>query len=322
MFSPELLGETVIVGLLLVLGICMPFLLHPSPKRVTQIFTRLDSLSSTGVAAVLLLVLVYSIGLVGSLMANDLSGEAVMYICGEQTFGNRVVNRLGEQTDVCGNLFEPDDKLKQWITLYNDRLRQLKSECDTAKKFESCNMYNGWLSEGQARGDFVKIAETALKERDEPTRTRLDREKAYVRISQGAALAFLLLIISTTLTLILRYIKPYLWPAGPVENAEHAVETEVVQTETTKTATLKIVKTKSLKTEALKPDELEAKDVKTDEPQARKRMSWVREPATALIILLYVIGVVGVTFCFKEYLDTETKYEELVVHLYGGLVPK
>jgi hypothetical protein len=309
MFSPELLGETVIIGLLISLAVCLPFMLYPNPGRITHIFSRLDSLSSTGVAAVLLLVLVYSVGLVGSLIASDLSEETVSEMCKEGTTLNRLTDRAGLQGEICHNFKEPDDQLKLWIPLDNERLQQLQASCKltdvTPEQALQCKMYNDWLSEGKSRGDFVKIAEMALKERDETVRVRLDREKAYVRISQGAALAFLLLILSTTVALLHRRFKDRYWPAAP--RAEHA---------------LKTVKSETVSTEVSEPGATGPEAAGQDDRRAPETLVWRKRLTVSLIVLIYAVGAAGVIFCFGEYLDTEAKYEELVVHLYGGLKPR
>jgi hypothetical protein len=310
MFSPELLGETVIIGLLISLAVCLPFMLYPNPGRITHIFSRLDSLSSTGVAAVLLLVLVYSVGLVGSLLASDLSEETVAEMCNEDGDLNQFTRQAGLHDEVCGGFNEPDDQLKLWIPLDNERLQQLQATCKLtnvpAEQTLQCKMYNDWLGEGKSRGDFVKIAEMALKERDESVKVRLDREKAYVRISQGSALAFLLLILSTTAALFYRHFKDRYWPAAP--RAEHALKTETLKSET-------------VSTEVSEPGVTEPEAAGQDDRRALT-LVWRRRLTVSLIALIYAVGVVGVIFCFGEYLDTETKYEELVVHLYGGLRPR
>jgi hypothetical protein len=309
MFSPELLGETVIVGLLLALAVCLPFLLYPNPGRITHFFTKLDSLSSTGVAAVLLLVLVYSVGLVGSLVASDLSEEAVSETCKLGTRLNGLADRFRLNGELCHNFWEPDNQLKRWITLDNERLQQLHADCKLtnipAEETLQCKMYNDWLSEGKSRGDFVKIAEMALKERDETVRVRLDREKAYVRISQGAALAFLLLILSTTVALLHRRFKDRYWPAAP--RAEHA---------------LKTAKSETVSTEVSEPGATGPEAAGQDDRRAPETLVWRKRLTVSLIVFIYAVGAAGVIFCFGEYLDTEAKYEELVVHLYGGLRPR
>jgi hypothetical protein len=338
MFSPELLGEVVIVGLMLIIAACLPFLLFWSPTSIKGLFVKTDKLNSTGVAAVLMLILTYSVGLAGSLVANDIAIDKVREICPpysenppEEKSGltGWLESAFGLSQKQCHLLLEPDARIKDWITYDNPTLRNLKQICSTPTPTTSsntsatltptstsgsndpnCVMYNHWAIEGEQWGDYIKIAETALKERDETIRARLDREKSYARICQGAALACALLLIVTPLTFIIARVYGYLRDTREVcnEKGTNHINPEEVPRKTLSERLL---------------DWFESLQKNSTRKVLAWRVYWLRKSLKLFLGLLFVGGgILAMTLSSSEYFETERKYGELVVHLYGGLAPK
>lgn len=189
MLSPEMLGETVIVGFFFLLALA-PIFLRWRPAWLNHLFDKLNSVSTTGATAAVLLVLVYSLGIAGTLLSEDVTEEMIS----------------GGVGQLFGADFERANKnLADWVFLKDEALRTL-NDADKAKlrKAYICKQNPKCLSDenceltpscAQNQG-FFEIAEFTLRERSDGTRARLDREMTYVRIVQGAILSLILLLFS------------------------------------------------------------------------------------------------------------------------------